>query len=627
MLQKRYLPGRIKIRSRMQGPVREGFVSQEESLAPLPLPHSCWVCASREPGFVDGSKTRRRVDLEALEHVFSALRLINAVHSTGRGVVCAVMVVLAAHFTIANAEGVENGHVASVRSLGLAGMALASIAAVVLGKTVTMNDGQKAVMGAGRDAVKELSEEEKMKLAETLADALKIKTVSFDKNDAHGKETDPSELLELHELLKERFPLVHSNPNVKRAVINKYSLLFEWVGTDSSLEPLMLCAHLDVVPTPNASQWSVDEPFCGSIDEEGTIWGRGAIDNKHNVIGQLMALEKLLEEGKSQPARTIFIACGHDEEIGGWDGAKHISTEVRKRLDARGQNLCMLVDEGSFVVENVLPGVRKPIALISNVEKGSVSIKLTAKGACPPGHSSMPPAETNVGVLARAIRRLEENPFPAVGMDDFFDSFAKLGSELPFWARIVFSNPWLFKPLVGRVVLQKNQAAAGVRTTTAVTLGRFGSKVNVIPAEACAWVNHRIHPKDKDADHVLAYDEKIIRDSRVNLEAIPTSITPPSPFSPIDCEQYDIIRRSARDVFDAPSLNTIMIGNTDTRHYWTLFPEDKVHIYRFSPVLFENLKDLSMFHGIDERIHKEKLVQVFQFYYQLIEAVDKSTKI
>jgi len=567
---------------------------------------------------VDGSKSR--VDFEALEHVISAFRLIDCIHSTGRGLFCAVVVILAAHFTIVNAEGVDNGPVAGVKALGLAMMALVSIASVVLGRTAMMKDEQQAIMSGERDVVKELNEKEKMELAETLGAAIRIQTISFDENHPHGHETDHSKLLELHELLKERFPLIHSNENVKQSVINKYSLLYEWAGTDPSLEPLMLCAHLDVVPTPNASHWSVDDPFCGSIDKEGTIWGRGAIDNKHNVIAQLMALEFFLAEGKMQPTRTIFIAFGHDEEIGGNDGARHISKEIRKRLDERGQDIYMLVDEGPFVVGNLLPGMQKPIALIGNVEKGKVSVKLTARGACSPGHSSMPPvSDTNVGILAHAISKLERNPLPPVGFDEFFDSFAYLGpQELPFWARVVFSNAWLFKPLLKKWLLSKKEFAASVRTTTAITMGRFGSKINVIPGEACAWVNHRIHPNDLSKERVIEMDTKIINDDRIIINQEFHS-QEPSPKSPIQCEQFNLVRKTIRDVFNVPSLNMLNIGNTDTRHYCNLFESnDKVFIYRFSPVAFDKIKDTAMFHGIDERIHKDKLAQTFQFYHTLI---------
>ena len=45
-------------------------------------------------------------------------------------------------------------------------------------------------------------------------------------------------------------------------VINQYSLLYEWKGTDPSLQPYLLAAHLDVVPTPDLHLWQ-HPPFSG----------------------------------------------------------------------------------------------------------------------------------------------------------------------------------------------------------------------------------------------------------------------------------------------------------------------------------------------------------------------------
>ena len=109
----------------------------------------------------------------------------------------------------------------------------------------------------------------------------------------------------------------------------------------------MLCAHLDVVPTPDLHLWKTADgkpidPFAGEvhpfgqvIDANGrpatsttaadgeslrngpSVWGRGAIDNKHNVVMQLQAVEEALASGTLRPQRTVYLAYGHDEEIGG----------------------------------------------------------------------------------------------------------------------------------------------------------------------------------------------------------------------------------------------------------------------------------------------------------------------
>ena len=218
------------------------------------------------------------------------------------------------------------------------------------------------------------------KYGEVLAECLKIPTISHDSTS--DEKTDYSQLSKLRSLLASSFPNVHSKLSL--AVVNSHSLVYKWSGSDPSLSPIMLCAHLDVVPAPGT--WS-HPPFAGKI-VDGVIWGRGAIDNKHNVVGQLAAVEELLGAG-FQPRRTVYLAMGHDEEVSGTQGAAFIA-EHMKSVEKIGPNgLAAIFDEGPMMVEGALPGIKGPVALVANSEKGAVTIeiKIEAEG----GHSSMPP--------------------------------------------------------------------------------------------------------------------------------------------------------------------------------------------------------------------------------------------
>ena len=136
------------------------------------------------------------------------------------------------------------------------------------------------------------------------------------------------EFRKLHQYLERTFPLVYRSGHVEVSTVNEHSLVFEWTGKEENwnqMKPVLFCAHLDVVPVGNVEDWIIHDPFSGKIDDETDIvWERGAIDNKHNVIAQLFAIEHLLAKGVTQLERLVFVTCGHDEEIGGDEGAKHI---------------------------------------------------------------------------------------------------------------------------------------------------------------------------------------------------------------------------------------------------------------------------------------------------------------
>ena len=76
-----------------------------------------------------------------------------------------------------------------------------------------------------------------------------------------------------------------------------------------SLKPIILMAHIDVVPVEQASinQWTY-WPFDGRV-AEGLIWGRGTLDDKGNLMAVMEAIEGLLAAG-FQPARSVYLFPG-----------------------------------------------------------------------------------------------------------------------------------------------------------------------------------------------------------------------------------------------------------------------------------------------------------------------------
>ena len=192
-------------------------------------------------------------------------------------------------------------------------------------------------------------------IAQRLGEAIQFQTVSYDKTDLKN-EIDYAEFLKLHAWLQTTYPLVHKH--LTRTVINKYSLLYKWTGANDAQAghtPYMVYGHMDVVPVVN--QWQhVQNPFSGEIKPdpitgEEQIWGRGAIDLKNMCIGWMEALENLLEHG-FRPKRTLYLGLGHDEEIGGKEGAAHIA----QHLADNNVRLDFLWDEGLFVINGVVKG-------------------------------------------------------------------------------------------------------------------------------------------------------------------------------------------------------------------------------------------------------------------------------
>jgi len=109
--------------------------------------------------------------------------------------------------------------------------------------------------------------------------------------------------------------------------------LYKWKAASATTEKpaVLLAAHYDVVPVPNEdlSKWK-HAPFSGHIGED-FIWGRGALDDKVGVVSIMEAIENLLKQGYEPKERSIYIAIGADEEIGGEKGAAEITKLLKER--------------------------------------------------------------------------------------------------------------------------------------------------------------------------------------------------------------------------------------------------------------------------------------------------------
>ncbi|HOF52464.1 MAG TPA: M20 family peptidase, partial [Rhodoferax sp.] len=274
-------------------------------------------------------------------------------------------------------------------------------------------------------------------VAARLAEAVRLKTISS-RDDAN---LNADQFKAFHALLQTRFPKTHAA--LKREVVGDLSLLYTWEGADPQAKPILLMAHQDVVPVAPGTEgdWAV-APFAGEV-KDGFVWGRGSWDDKGNLLSQLEAVEMLVASGY-KPPRTIYLAFGADEEVGGLRGAAKVSA----LLKSRGVQLDFVLDEGLLVLEGVMPGIAKPTALIGVAEKGYMSVVL--KMSATPGHSSMPPKKgtSAIAMMSAALNRLEDEQLPGGIRGVASEMFDTLAPEMGGFSRVAVSSLWLFGPVV-----------------------------------------------------------------------------------------------------------------------------------------------------------------------------------
>lgn len=473
---------------------------------------------------------------------------------------------------------------------------------VVAARTATMSSRQlqvPVVAPVGIDAA----------AGARLAAAVRLQTISSH-DDEHAS---AASFKALHAHLEASFPKLHAV--LKREPVGSYGLLYTWPGADARLKPVLLMAHQDVVPVaPGTEKDWTHAPFSGEI-ADGFVWGRGAWDNKSNLMSQMEAVELLVAAG-FQPRQTVMLFFGQDEEVTGARGAAVLAARL-KRDNVRVE---FVLDEGTLVIEGMLPGLEKPAAMVGVAEKGYLTAVLNASAA--PGHSSMPPpvaGQSAIGMMSATLARLETHQFPVRIAGVSGDMLEALAPEMSLVNRIALANLWLTRPIIESQLSRNPATAAMMRTTTALTIVNAGNRDNVLPGRASAWVNFRLLPGDS-SDAVIAHITKVAGELPVKAEKA-AGFSEASRVARTDARGFAAITRTMRelhpDIVVAPSL---MLGATDARHMDAVAD----NVYRYSPVR-AGPSDLSRFHGTNERISVANYTEMIQFYHQLLKNLNSGT--
>jgi carboxypeptidase PM20D1 len=389
--------------------------------------------------------------------------------------------------------------------------------------------------------------------AARLAELVRIPTVSS----REPGEVDAAAFARFRERLVELYPATHGA--LDREVLGDGALLYGWhSGTD--LPPLVLMAHYDVVPVAG-QEWSRD-PFSGLI-EDGLIHGRGAIDDKGALVAILEAVESLVTAGFT-PARDVYLSFGNDEEVAG----------------------------------------------VGLAEKGLLDVELiTTDGG---GHASAPVRGGAPARLARAILRIEDNPFPARLDDVVLGMVDALGRYSPLGYRVLFAHAEYLRPALAAVLSRASREAnALVRTTVAITQLEGSAAANVLATRARAHANIRI-ALGETVQSTLDRLRRVIDDPSVELRVV--SGNDPSPVSRADNEAFALVGAAVRSVYpDAAVAPYVMVQASDARHFSQICDS----VYRFMP--FDLSRDeLAALHAADERISVAALHRGAGFFRYLI---------
>lgn len=327
-----------------------------------------------------------------------------------------------------------------------------------------------------------------------MSKAIQVDTTVSDKMKLIDPEDEAwNSMSKFADFLRVTFPLVHTTLQLQK--INTHGLLFTWKGTDPALKPTIIMAHQDVVGVESGDDlpWTYP-PFSGHWDGK-YIWGRGATDCKNTLIASLEAVEELVRAGW-QPKRTVILSYGFDEEIDGHHGSEHI---VKHLLETYGENsVAVVIDEGPGIAQT-WSGTGGNTAFVGVGEKGYLDVEITVQ--MPTGHSSLPPQDNSITVMAELVHELHKNQYnfsvtddnPVTAMvycvaqydegisDVHLDVIKQVDKgELPF-------------DIIAQGMINMQPRMEGMfRTTQSIGMIQGGRKVNVVPGVTSVLINHRV---------------------------------------------------------------------------------------------------------------------------------------
>jgi carboxypeptidase PM20D1 len=396
------------------------------------------------------------------------------------------------------------------------------------------------------------------------------------------------------------FPRLYAALELTR--VGTHGLLFRWAGASED-RPVVLMAHLDVVPVDDGAPWQ-HPPFSAEI-HGGAVWGRGTLDDKGCVVAISEAVERLLEAGFA-PAQDVWLSFGCDEEVSGTSAPEAVA-----ELTRRGVRPWFVLDEGGAIAGEAFPGIKPPVGAIGVSEKGTTSVVLKVEGRG--GHASTPARNGPTARLARAIVRVDRHPMPAGVPDTTVELFRRLAPHAPLPMRPLMRNAERLRPALTQALLAAGpESAAMTRTTFATTTLSGSPALNVIASTARAGINIRVMVGDTVAG-VVAHLRKVIADKHVQIEVVEECEA--SPVSPVDDDAFRLIESTVAELFpEAVPAPYVMMAATDSRHFTHVCER----VYRFAPFRMSKAQRQAI-HSYDEHLGIDDFLAGIDWYRRLIE--------
>jgi acetylornithine deacetylase/succinyl-diaminopimelate desuccinylase-like protein len=368
--------------------------------------------------------------------------------------------------------------------------------------------------------------------------------------------------------------------------------------------PILVMGHTDVV-TVDPTKWT--HPPFGAVRDGGYVYGRGAVDDKDNLVAALMMMLTIKRTNPALDRDVIFLAESGEE------GAPDVGAQFMadNHLDAINAEYCFA--EGGGVVRT--GGVVQQ-ANIGTTEKEPRFVEIIARG--PAGHGSVPSKNNAVTRLSAAVGKVAEWSPPLRINETTGAYFRKLAGMVPpdiakRYRDVLSPDPKVSKPASDWLLENQPVHWSMLHTSLVPTIIDAGFRYNVIPSEARATIDVRLHP-DEDQATFLDNVRRVINDPNVEVRWGRERYRPAGG-SKIETEAFAVLEAQTRKHYNTVVLPTMGTGATDMSN----IRAKGIQCYGIGPALDteDGPKGFGA-HSDQERILESELHRFVRFQYDVV---------
>lgn len=422
--------------------------------------------------------------------------------------------------------------------------------------------------------------------------------VRFDTSDPPGREAPAAEyleqVLEAEGIPVEVFALEPDRPNVVARLKG-----------NGRKRPLLIMGHTDVVNVDPA-KWT--HPPFSAARAGGHIYGRGTVDDKDNVAAALMTMLLLKRLNVPLERDVIFLAEAGEE------GSTRVGIQfmVEKHFPAIEAEYCLA--EGGGVSRR---GGQVAFASVQTIEKIPRGITLAARGVA--GHGSVPLPSNAIVHLAAAVARIAAWA-PEIRLNEttraYFKRLAGIAApdDAARYLAIVGGDPARAAAADAYFREHEPRHAAMIRTSVSPNIIQGGYRINVIPSEATATLDVRMHPDD-DAARFIDEVRAVVDDPAIEVSWAQRDTRPGTASAELDSEAFTAIENGIEAHYQTVTLPTMSTGATDMAY----LRAKGIQCFGIGPATDseDGSKGFGA-HSDQERILERELYRFVRFHYELV---------